>query len=139
MDKRPPLCAVEDGNHPLLIGLRGEQIDYEVEARAIREAKDRCQTENYWKKVTRVRLQKRFFRINLGLSVKRNRLHGGVLIHQQLGGSVYAATRREHKALDAISSYNLYQHPGRGIIDLQAGFPVNFARRISYDGCEVDN
>src|SRR5260370_16653422 len=102
MDKRPPLCAVEDGNHPLLISLRGEQIDYEVEARAIREAKDRCQAENYWKKVTRVRFQKRFFRINLGLSVKRNRLHGEVLIHHQLDASLYAAPRREPNPPDAI-------------------------------------
>src|SRR6266496_1806493 len=100
MDEWPPLCAIEDGDHPLVKSLCGEQIDYEVKARPIREAKDRCQTENYWIEIIRVRFQKRFFRIDLGLAIKRNRLRGGVLIHQQLGSSVYAATRREHKALD---------------------------------------
>src|ERR1700719_4777595 len=118
MDERPPLCAVEYGDHSLLVSLRSEQIDYEVEARPMGEAEDRCQTKNYGMEVIRVRLQKHFFRINLGLSIERNCFHGGVLIHQQFGRPVHATTRREYKSLDAISPRNLDQHPRRGIVDL---------------------
>ena len=86
-----------------------------------------------------MRLQERLFRIDFRLAVQRNRLHMGVLIHQQIGRSVYATAGRKYKTLDAIPSGDLDQHSCRGVIDLQTRLTINFARGISYDCGQVND
>src|SRR5579871_1795189 len=46
MDKGAPLAAVEDGDHAILNGLGGEEIDDEIEARTGREAENGGEAKN---------------------------------------------------------------------------------------------
>src|ERR1700740_3132255 len=134
MDERPPLCAIEDGDCSLFASLCREQIHYEIKARAIGEAEYRCQAKNHRVEAISVRLQKRFFRINLGLSVERNCLHSGILIHQEVSCAVYATTRRKYETVDAISPGDVSHPPVCGLIDLQPSLTIHFTGRVSYDG-----
>src|SRR6266850_1006597 len=92
MQERPPLLTIEDGN---LTGSRrsgGQQVDHQVKPWAGGESEQGSETKNSGVKVARRNLEQQFLRIHLCLRIGRDRGSRRKLVHQKLGGTVYAAT-----------------------------------------------
>src|SRR6185312_3302240 len=101
MDKRAPLCAVENRDRTFLMGLGREQVHNEVEAGAVRETKDRRKAQNGGVEIFIPGSQQRLLGIHLRLRVKGDGTHGRSFIRHLIGCAVHAAARGEQEALDA--------------------------------------